>query len=864
MTGTREESKAQSASSLGAISVSGSSQELAGVVFVGTSAGGASSGGKNKENTIMLSSGAARQEQLPMAQNWVAPAAAGGEGARSASGTAVAMSGFFLVRNVREDDAGGDGADDGGGYQLPLRETVVGRDSVRDKAKVNSNKLRLGIPSSMEVRVGFVEVLPAGGVEKLNFLAVALRRVELMLVHSLMLSLYVPSCTMALLQFTTIHRTVLCAFPESNCAPPSPFTAKQGISRDQATLKVMLSSNRVLVTNKKTALNPIRIQRWSGSAAIALSEAQRRGPNGGEALAKAMTLTLTAGQQGYLYPGDSLELDGWVQRGKSKYGYVLHPLSKGTRRVAPGTPTTIGRRAGRMSPALTGRRTPSLMKVLNTPPSERVAVEAAMAGNRVRRSPTPPASGSTPSVSQAASSLIASGVESGVVSSGCRSKRPQLFPTTATRSSSGLGPEVLGKALAQITSSLGTAGAKPPAGSPGELTSSPPFSSAGRIVEGGGLSASVDDGSWGPALGEDVETIKKRRAKSIGGSLGHSALSATSPEIPVTSVTVASPPSLLTSGGGSSDDVRTEDGIDNQNIGTPRKRACLANASSGPVPRLTSHEASGAIDDQGVVSTYCATSKPGKNGGASPVPGDVSIGVVDAALTAVAQIVPAAGGGGGESADLSPKQAKTDITTRPTMAFVVVVSPSPSRAVVTMPETEADHVIASATVAAVGPAGASAVVSAGTPPQAPASGTSKEDAKSDEKQRATVTAGKAKSATWKEADTVVLRARCGKGMNKPGGVARVVSVFEDGDYSVKMVLGEVPWMILSPSLRQKRVSKLWCYAGGSGNYFIDMRGIVRAAVIQEIGNGTAIIAAGCDIHRCYESWSLVFCSFHNT
>lgn len=53
----------------------------------------------------------------------------------------VEMSGYFLVRAGKEDDC----------FRLPLRETVVGRDSVRDKAPANRNKLRVGIPSSLEV-----------------------------------------------------------------------------------------------------------------------------------------------------------------------------------------------------------------------------------------------------------------------------------------------------------------------------------------------------------------------------------------------------------------------------------------------------------------------------------------------------------------------------------------------------------------------------------------------------------------------------------------------------------------------------------------------------------------------------------------
>lgn len=79
------------------------------------------------------------------------PTSAGGAAAAADAEVAlVEMSGYFLVRAGKEDER----------FQLPLRETVVGRDSVRDKAPANRNKLRVGIPSSLEVSAcGWVAVV---------------------------------------------------------------------------------------------------------------------------------------------------------------------------------------------------------------------------------------------------------------------------------------------------------------------------------------------------------------------------------------------------------------------------------------------------------------------------------------------------------------------------------------------------------------------------------------------------------------------------------------------------------------------------------------------------------------------------------
>lgn len=95
----------------------------------------------------------------------------------------------------------------------------------------------------------------------------------------------------------------------------------QGISRDQATLRVCSQEKRVLVMNKKAALNPIRIERQCGTAGISAEHHSHSASS-----SKGVSVILTAGKEGYLYPGDALELDAFRQRGRAKFRYVLSQL----------------------------------------------------------------------------------------------------------------------------------------------------------------------------------------------------------------------------------------------------------------------------------------------------------------------------------------------------------------------------------------------------------------------------------------------------------------------------------------------------------------------------------------------------------
>ena len=124
----------------------------------------------------------------------------------------------------------------------------------------------------------------------------------------------------------------------------------QGISRSQATLRVCASTNRVLVTHRRGAVNGIRIIRWAGSPGLASDEkaarqAKTKTASPASAAAKVLKTSkvLDRGQCDYLYPGDSIQLDGFRARDASTCSYVLHPLPPGWCRPARG--------GGRSSPA---------------------------------------------------------------------------------------------------------------------------------------------------------------------------------------------------------------------------------------------------------------------------------------------------------------------------------------------------------------------------------------------------------------------------------------------------------------------------------------------------------------------------------
>lgn len=498
-------------------------------------------------------------------------------------------------------------------------------------------------------------------------------------------------------------------------APRSPLPA-QSISREQIKLQVFPLSECILVTNQKN--NQVRIQRWPGSRGLTTSStgivpggvgagATKKGaatlpvPTA-KAIKGGTIVNIESRQQAYLYPGDSLEFDGWVLPGNSVYSYVLHPLPPGWERGrSNGTPAVGNAVQGRASPtgARQGHRSPASvgnaqgLEVSSTTrspvasPGEggRAAMGAARSLGRIPSSC--PASAQSPIVTRVIPGVSSSG------SAGGKSHSPLVAPT------------VVNADLFAPPAGLGAAGSSTVAGS-----------------------AST------PAK-EGPETASKKLETSPPGvrSTAHS-----TPVPPAVVTATADPPSAYPSDCGSGGGAGADD--DTEESGSPSKR-----------PRLESADARRPDAE----SSEVVPMSPPKR--------------VAVRLTPSAP----ASSEGGDTANSSDKKVKT--------AAAQNVVPS---AVSETPEPAAS-VAGAATPQSMSHARGDkeGVSEKGTTEGAP------QDAPAPD------------GNSWKEGDVVVLRARVGKGINKPGGVSRVLSVHDDGTYSVKLCVGEMGGVIFSDGLQ---------------------------------------------------------------
>ena len=131
----------------------------------------------------------------------------------------------------------------------------------------------------------------------------------------------------------------LTAFSAPNLPRFLNFVMK-GISRSQATLQVHRSEAFITITNNPNVPNPIRVRRWAASQKSAPCEVhkpadQRMNPKPAE------VQVLMRGQTTKLYPGDTLQLDGFRNPNRSKYSYALYLLS-----AVGAMPVGVSARAG--------------------------------------------------------------------------------------------------------------------------------------------------------------------------------------------------------------------------------------------------------------------------------------------------------------------------------------------------------------------------------------------------------------------------------------------------------------------------------------------------------------------------------------
>lgn len=104
------------------------------------------------------------------------------------------------------------------------------------------------------------------------------------------------------------------------------------------TLQVSASSTYIVVTNNPNAMNPIRVRRRTaaqGSSALelkrstapqAVEKAATAAPASQDSLKPPEVQVLNPGQTAKVYPGDTLQLDGFRHPDRSRYSYVLHSL----------------------------------------------------------------------------------------------------------------------------------------------------------------------------------------------------------------------------------------------------------------------------------------------------------------------------------------------------------------------------------------------------------------------------------------------------------------------------------------------------------------------------------------------------------
>lgn len=615
--------------------------------------------------------------------------------------------------------------------------------------------------------------------------------------------------------------------------PPSPTCAVlQSISRDQATLQVCASSGRVLVINKK---NRVRIQRWSRSAGLTIpaSEDTQGGSGGGAKNKDAATrataaavkakrsVILEGGQQAYQYPGDYLELDGWMPAGKSVYSYILHPLPPGWQPARfQGTAATpranfpasdgSGVVKSSASPAATakGRLSPAPGKMspgLKTPSPGRERGSTAAAGGVacIHRSSVHPSVSGLESVVTRTSygGVTFSGDVGGKI-------RPSLFPATEA---------VVGTAAGTAGSPMSNTSAR------ARCLRSPasPLAAASAVEVGAKegsapthrvSSCGLKTSSPTFLLAEENETARKKLKTSAPAFPTGSGVTAVSPSSPAPSAGAAgSSVAHVTAGGGSDEngDGSAETQSTNKRPRLEQASICVPSSGDNACEEAPPYAADGQPQQQ--QGATGAEAKPTPN-----VADDAPAVTMDAVVASTSVSNPDQTASNANAVDAEGQSGQqVEAKTAPTLHSGVVPGAQQSAAAAATTTAVAPRRLCAAKGpsqqqidATITPAVHSRAAeaqqhsaTASTPKGVCAADAGKagkdvaaEIGKTAGASTAMAAAGAAAAggggARWTAGDVVVLRARVGKGTNKRGGVAQVVSVFDNGDYNVKLLIGE--------------------------------------------------------------------------
>lgn len=291
-------------------------------------------------------------------------------------------------------------------------------------------------------------------------------------------------------------------------------------------------------------MNPVRIVRWARYPGLeAAGKATKQGKSAissskaAAAAAAAAVTMLAPGEQGYVYPGDSLQLDGFRKKENAIWSYVLHPLPPGcasipAKGVAASSSIAAVATAVKRAPGMSGTesktKTPGADKT--STPSTNARRQAAATSTATARAPSTPDS----SKPFGATSAVTRGVWKDTAATAGPTGYPPLVPSepvAAARKASASAVSGIPSTPADAVLARGKQG--PAVGSKSEGS-------------GGGLSAS-DTGRDGASPGEG-DTVKKKLHMGSSARGGGSNLVSMSPSQGQSPAAVAvTPPS--TSGG---------------------------------------------------------------------------------------------------------------------------------------------------------------------------------------------------------------------------------------------------------------------------------------------------------------------------
>ncbi|CAN0210342.1 unnamed protein product, partial [Ectocarpus sp. 12 AP-2014] len=536
---------------------------------------------------------------------------------------------------------------------------------------------------------------------------------------------------------------------------------EEGVSRSQAIVQVCPLEGRLQVTHKQVAINGIRIIRWKGSPGLTSAQrAELRIGAPGAARSLRAGEMLQAGQQSFLYPGDTLQLDGFRAPSSSTCSFLLHPLPAGWT-VPPARSGSINSQSGAASPRPTTTTPISASKKAGGASSAGVARDnsraAAAKGARgistPQRNNNKKKSSPTPVARRAATAATTSKSGTAATAPGSRAGGA---PSTPTPSPLLQQHQQHQQPPRRPRPRAGSAGKPRAAAASGGGGKSPAVSSAPSAVRvppaavAAGGSARGASSSPSCPRGVDEVTVKKKLAMSVSaagrsGSTGGGASTRGSKTGVVTPLSTAG--RLLDS---RTSPAKTPPPSSSGVTATKRPHAAVtAAAAVPPLPR-------------GAAAPHTPTRSPGRvDEGSSASAGSSK------------RLKRCGGADGGVSGGTSASSGVGRRTDASTLATAAPESPRPDAPQVDI--TPRDRASQASSAQGSG-AGAGAGDGGGAGGSA------------------------AGGDSWSKGDLVVLKARTSKGMNKLGGVARVLEVFEDGTYFVKLSLGGKPTRVGSDLL----------------------------------------------------------------